>query len=448
MASATYRLADTYCPYLNINSEACHNFFASPQTPLASSHSSLLVAACDSNDHSTSSHSPNPSNISRKRPRYERTESLACSTGTPCSPAPLANMKYRLAEGLDTPTATTARLSLHNDATPDMSWRRGRSYGGADEQTDYFHNYAGESVNRLPGRDGNGRAPTAAAAPNVAKANTSWGSMVFDLAGRVWDFCTGNFQGFHAGGGQGYSFESPTPVPTPPPPLQRMESSTWTDLASAPTDTDTDTETRLSKRSKISHTSKLRNDWVMVDSPQRNRTRESSPSIGPRRPTIPTSTATSASTRRINPITSRPSLNLRHVSTTHNSRPASSAGLRSPHVISPQALPSHRRSSSFDTRSTTKEGKNRQSNIARPITPNESPGRIEEDQSPIVKQTVKYLDNQRKREAKEDREFKKLNRRLEDMIRQGKEALGTKVEVDEWSDGYEEGDGGGMPGRW
>ena len=47
-----------------------------------------------------------------------------------------------------------------------------------------------------------------------------------------------------------------------------------------------------------------------------------------------------------------------------------------------------------------------------------------------------------------------MNRRLEDMIRQGREALGTRVEVDGeggdeqgWSEDDDE-DGRGMPGGW
>ena len=51
----------------------------------------------------------------------------------------------------------------------------------------------------------------------------------------------------------------------------------------------------------------------------------------------------------------------------------------------------------------------------------------------------------RKRELEEDANLKRFNRRLQAMIKEGKEALGTRFEVDEVSDdavdeGYVEGD--------
>ena len=453
MASTAHRPTDSYrSPRLDINPQARHNFFAQPRTPLAPTGRSYVASSTKSVDNAAISHSPNPSNTSRKRPRYDRTDSVAYSSGTPysmdnMSPAPLTNVQYRLADGLDTPTAATSQLSLRDISTPDASFRRGRSYG-RDEQRDYFHNYDGENITKMPGKDGNGRAPLAAQSGNAT--TSSWGSMVFNLAGRMWDFCTGNFRGFQAGGGQAYSLETSKPIPTPPPPIQRMESSAWIDVKQ-PSDMDTDSDARTSKKSKLSHTSDLRDSWVMIDSPRRNLSREASPSISCRRTVAPQqSTASSAASRSARAITSRPSLNLRRTSTTHNSRPASSADLRSPHVSSPQAYSSHRRSSSFNSGVGNKEQERRQSNITRPITPNRSPTEFTQKPSPIVKQTAQYLETQRRREAKEERDFRKLNQRLEHMIRQGKEALGTKVEVEEWSDGDsdEERDSAGMPGGW
>ncbi|MCJ1328751.1 hypothetical protein MMC10_005428 [Thelotrema lepadinum] len=445
MASTARRPTDAYSPRLDINPQSRHNFFAQPQTPLTSTGRSYVAPSTLSVDSTPISHSPNPSNTSRKRPRYDRTNSVAYSTDrTPysmdnMSPAPLANIQYRLADGLDTPTAAS-QVSLRDNVTPEDSFRRGRSYGQANEQRDYFHNYAGDNIAKLPGRIRNGLAPLAARDATVT--TTTWGSMVFGLAGRVWDFCTGNFRGFHAGGGQGYSLENSRPIPTPPPQIQRMESSSWIDI-------DTDNDGRTSKKSKTSHASDLRDSWVMIDSPTRNFSREPSPSISTRRTAAPRlSTASSALARSTHPITSRPSLDLRRTSTIQSSRPASSAGLRSPHVTSPQFRPSHKRSSSSNAITNDKEKIRRQSNIARPITPNRSPTENTPKPSPIVKQTAQYLENQRRREAKEEREFQKLNQRLEHMIRQGKEALGTRVEVEVWSDGDEEGDAAGMPGGW
>ncbi|KAI4151941.1 MAG: hypothetical protein LQ340_003197 [Diploschistes diacapsis] len=456
MASATYHPAETYSPRLDINSKARRNFFASPRTPSTTTQRTSFFPPAPTTDYSAIPRSSNPSNISRKRPRYDRSESSIYSPDN-MSPAPLVNSNYRLAGGLDTPTAEAKRVALYNDPTPDGPFRRGPAFASTNEPKDYFHNYAGENTDRLPGRDSNGRAP--APVPFSAKASTTWGSMMFNLAGKVWDFCTSNFRGFHAGGGTGYSFGSSQPTPVRPSPLQRMESSGWIHVPEATSDNDYDINPRVSKKTKTSHTSDLRDSWVMIGSPSRNRSREPSPSISYRRPSTPTfPNASSAPTRRTPSAIPRPSLFLRRDHTANSARPASSAGLRSPQPGSPSAPSArpgqHRRSSSFNSHLGHKAKDRRQPNVGRPATPNAGSGsdEVQRRESPMARQTAQYLEGQRKREAKEDRELSKLSRRLEDLIRQGKEALGTRVEMethDEWSDGDGDGAGdAGMPGRW
>ena len=479
MTSAAYHAADAFSPHLDIAQRGQQNFFATPRTPVTTLRSSAYFGSAANTSTTTTDRSyfaqtPNPSNISRKRPRYERSESsvVAHSTNTPpssadldgMSPMPLVNTDYRLACGLDTPTAVaTSRLSLYNDLTPDFSMRRGRGFGVGNERKDYFHDYNEEDVAALPGRSSNGRAP---AAPTASASNYTLGGMVFGLAGKIWGFCTTSFQGFYAGSGQGYSLDKPKPPVSAarPPPSSRMESSTWIDVpqdSAADQDSDSDSDRRRSKKSKTAHhTPDLRESWVMVNSPERARMREASPSsFSLRSPETPGL----GNPRRLNTLKARPSLNLRRTSTANSSRPASSAGLRSAKAISPSAhFSKHRRSSSYNSpHSTSKETEQeqqqqrRQSNIGRPMTPSGAALQPVEVGSPIGRETAEYLEKhmekQRKRQVKEDGKFRKMNARLEDMIRQGKEALGTKVEVEQWSDGDQEMGGEyqeDMPGGW
>ena len=44
----------------------------------------------------------------------------------------------------------------------------------------------------------------------------------------------------------------------------------------------------------------------------------------------------------------------------------------------------------------------------------------------------KFVAKLRRKEAEEDREMTRLNAKLQAMIREGKEALGTKIEVEDY----------------
>jgi hypothetical protein len=46
-----------------------------------------------------------------------------------------------------------------------------------------------------------------------------------------------------------------------------------------------------------------------------------------------------------------------------------------------------------------------------------------------VQHTQQFLAEQRRREIEEEKEMRRFNKRLKDMIREGREALGTRVEV-------------------
>jgi hypothetical protein len=46
-------------------------------------------------------------------------------------------------------------------------------------------------------------------------------------------------------------------------------------------------------------------------------------------------------------------------------------------------------------------------------------------------QTQRYIAQQRRREREEDASLQRLNRQLQAMIQEGKQALGTRIEVDD-----------------
>ena len=58
-------------------------------------------------------------------------------------------------------------------------------------------------------------------------------------------------------------------------------------------------------------------------------------------------------------------------------------------------------------------------------------------QSPEVR---KFQQKLRRKEAHEDESMARLNEQLKAMIKEGKQALGSKIEIDEYGDGEGEGD--------
>ncbi|KAL8728650.1 MAG: hypothetical protein Q9181_005279 [Wetmoreana brouardii] len=198
-------------PKLDVNVGAKSHFFQ-PPTP----------SAVETLQHSTTSIGSEDATASTSRKRSRHQYSLSdsatpssaatrsCITpsgyGTPTvtSPTPLANTRYRLAGGLDTPTAALA-ASLELDTTdgtsPNLALRGGsRSKHRGISSEEYFPCFP----SALP-REANGR-------PRIYSkhsTNDGWGRTIYSVigaAGKVWDFCrNGAFRGFYAGKGPGYA---------------------------------------------------------------------------------------------------------------------------------------------------------------------------------------------------------------------------------------------------
>ncbi|KAL8756109.1 MAG: hypothetical protein Q9199_003172 [Rusavskia elegans] len=197
-------------PKLDINVGAKSHFF---QPPAPSAVETLQQST-------TSIESENvASNTKRKRSRHQYSLSdsatpsstanrdwmspSSCNTPNIASPAPLVNTQYRLAGGLDTPTAALSKsMILSEDALSTNGTPRGGSRsthrGMSDE--DYF-----TVIPSALSREANGRPRLH---PNHM-ANDGWGRTMYGVigaAGKVWKFCKSNaFRGFYAGKGRGYA---------------------------------------------------------------------------------------------------------------------------------------------------------------------------------------------------------------------------------------------------
>lgn len=442
----------TLAPKLDIDVGSRARFFQTPETtPSATNtlrHSAYTSAIFNKSNRTTS----------RKRPRndcilpasstpsasafgWDNVSSSSSLIYSPdvISPPPLVNSNYRLAGGLDTPTGAAAS-AFENDvsgaAASDLGFRRGRDWTETRNTTpiDYF-NQATVGLDR----ERNGHARMRASNEHDKGWGRTFMSTVSGVAGKVWQFCkAGSFVGFYAGGGQGYAL--PTPL-TPSASLGQY--STWQaldDTISAGTNTPCYPRPsripsadfipdymsnpdmfplRAAKKAKCDHTPRETHaSWIMINS---------TPSSQPPKPASPTRSRLAASTasspsfrRRQNISPSRPAPILHH-------RPASFVSAHSPTAAKPRS--SHR-----STRSDL-------SGISKDSSGEEG---TKTYHSPLSDEAQRYIEQARRKEKEEDRELRKLNKRLQTMIREGKEALGTKIEIEEEEDeGFVDGDWGG-----
>lgn len=395
--SGDFFLDSPVAPKLDLTG-ARSQFYRSPRTPSAAS---SLCRSVTSSAHAGS----------RKRARYgysgtDNYNAIGSSDdriawggqstqfNDPISPAPLVNTDYRLAGGGLGPHkvsfgANTAILEQDDNGEVDYRPSRYSSYPTS------------------PG-DGNKRKrerPSSAGddAKHHAESSTplsfGWGRAVINLvggvAGKVWDFCfTGAFRGFYAGGGRGYDVDPP---PTNADMTPSLDQSAWEKLHQANGSTaftfSTPNEPFSSQKKQQTD-----NDWVLVRNEKTLST--PSPSQIPRRISR-RSVATPHSTPQrpgIRPSPKRTSL--------IPVRPSSS-------------LPQHYQTSQTFTTSS-------------PILDNGL--KTPKDSSPLAAEAQRYAAKIRRREKEEDASIRRLNQQLKAMIREGKEALGTKIEIDDTMD--------------
>jgi hypothetical protein len=369
----------------------------------------------------------------------------------PGSPIPFVNTRYQLYGGLDTPTAAAAAAhDIEQSEYMDAGYRKRLSDGASTT----FENGQNTYLPHTPApqfTDSNGRGRM----NGFETQSAGWGKLAIEVVGgvvgKVWEFCkAGAFRGFTAGGGKEYGIQGNKPH-TPhetnfrpeevefisfgerserestPIPGQFIEDdyiSEYIDRRALES-----TPPRASKRLHISNDDgELERNWIMVSSgtttqmasPQSKtkpvaRYRMPTASSAGRRLTATTTTTRLAASRA---NSRRPFLHRNGASAVshagspglHAARPASFASPRSPGG-SRLPMPSN----NYNHAKQNLSGLN-ESNIL------PSPASIE---------AQKYAARIKREEQETDESIRRFNAQLQAMIREGKEALGTRIEVDE-----------------
>ncbi|TVY59017.1 hypothetical protein LSUE1_G008899 [Lachnellula suecica] len=403
-------------------SGAKSHIFQPPRTRSDSASSSLLLTRSTT----SSSTARRPSFAPRKRSRAESPSPMEdeWANGTegapdrcPGSPKPFVNTKYVLAGGMDTPTLKAAQLDSEYS---DLAYRKSLAEDGMRHtRRGLFSDMDGGS----PGGEGWSKAAI---------------QVVGGVAGKIWEFCkTGSsvFRGFHAGVGKGYTIENSESTSSYH--VEETESfwetekqSTWgpPDRESTPVpgqfpefdDRSTTPEARPSKRRQVSRNNtqdEIAKNWVVVPTPPPTTPSKPVPQIrGPSRYSMPTA---SSAGRRSTASTARPVSRAGFAPSTGPRRPMLS---RVSHAGS-LALTPNRGASYASPRSSPG------SNIPRASSPMRATSQKAPD-SPAAKEAQRWATQKKKEEREADESIRRLDRQLKAMIREGKEALGTKIEVD------------------
>jgi hypothetical protein len=365
----------------------------------------------------------------------------------PGSPMPFVNTRYRLAGGMDTPTGdATAAHELDVSEYSDIEYRRGLSGGGVkrifveEKQSCFPQPQVGLSA------DSNGRPRVPSFRPSNSEGWSKTAlEVVGGVVGKVWEFCkTSAFRGFQAGGGKGY-INSSTSTPQVDNRFYRQESEKMAtfgfgDRESTPLPgqfpdedfipdymdraTPEATPPRPAKRRQVSsNQDEITRNWVVV--PPKVETPSKPPVRGSPRYSIPT--ASSASRRG---TVARPASKASGVGI--GARRPILASSKVSHAGPPGSQSNHGASYASPRSPASKDRDIPMSGVR--ATP-----RIGGGDSPAAIEAQKWAAKKRKEEREADESIRRFNAQLKAMIKEGKEALGTKVEVegDDELNGYE-----------
>lgn len=452
------------------------NVFRPPATPTASASSSAYLTKSSMSLTSDADHS---GAMSRKRTRYEYTASsitpvsimadwpmgdageMMARSGSidMTSPAPFVNTRYHLKGGLDTPGAAAANAREAAESEYHESGFRKDLGGGmtADEQLNFSF---------FPRIDAPLSASSGLAGYIPSPKREGWSKAAFEVAGavvgKVWQFTTAPFRGFIAGGGTAYTPTARPMTPTQenlwredyanqdrnstPIPGQFPKEDFIPNYIDNPTPRDErGTPQRPAKRRQISgnHQNEsigdLEKNWIMVQHgdeytslsskesrPKLKAAANIKPSLNRRLTGQPVSRASHTSMRR----SAVPRCSNTGVS--HAGSPGltsrSGASFASPRSPGGSRIPILSYQPSYSLSPSKLPRPSRGGDGSRP----ESPAAVD----------VSRFAARRKMEEKEfDEATRKLNKQLRDMIKEGKEALGSKVEIvdseeEDFEDGY------------
>ena len=330
-----------------------------------------------------------------------------------------------------------------------------------------------------------------------------WGSMAMNtlggVMGRVWEFCkAGAFKGFYAGGGRGFAMAEDGSmtadvsmpcadeysynyhyhfddyehrIPGRFPASQADDYNyNYTYKAGLEEEVDSRPSTPGAKRRQTAQADDLGRNWVLVNDESRRmstprktsnsyrpspRNRNHAPSVTTGRRISTTPSSVPANPARLSYRIDSPSQPPRPpVSTASFASPRSSpshanlapaaqiASSASPAPQRSSNTPSHHRRRSANTHTYTPGHRRTQSSASTASSRGEE---MAAENSPRLDREAKQLAARRRMEERNaDVRIAAFNKQLQDMIRQGKEALGTTIEVDD-DDGGGGGGGGGDP---
>ena len=310
--------------------------------------------------------------VSRKRPRRETPSPLSSKFDPPSQVN--ENISPLISTDFHQPSTTD-----HYHASAELDYRPNRYHESLlppslDTSVDSLIADDSRNSRKRSRRDSNLIASSTTDLSSPSK-RVSWGRTVINAVGKVLDLCwSGAFRGFYAGGGQGYDMNT-TGSSTP-------FVSSWQSGPSPSTE-----------KERIFHTpipgqypdENIDRGWVVV----------------PTEPTDPFNQSGS-----------------------DNSTDSQSA-LRARRI--------HQASSPRRRQAVMPRLAKRQNLSVRPSTPTKNTGlpSPRSQNGPGSAEMQKYAARMRRKEREEDASIQRLNKQLQDMIRQGKEALGTTVEVDD-----------------
>jgi hypothetical protein len=330
------------------------------------------------------------------------------------SPPPLAHDRYQLADG-----------------GMDQSQTFGRQVGDYD---DYFQLQKQRGQWSVP--------PTPAAGmkqmpmPNTEttlNGSKTWSllGLMGGVAGKLFQFCRVPFRGFQAGSGQRYTIDSHGDVAArlglqddtyQAGPVQQTPGGFPQDdygvMSIDSIDNDRPERPRMTKRLRTA------DNWVVVGQDGEMESRPSTPRISERR--IPVAEARSPS---------------------QIPRPSSRASMGTPGLKRPSLIPVSRRSTidrrSLGSAAAVKSAHGRQHSYSRLSygSPAMHDEKAKKGASPLPKESQRLINKVRREEMEEDERLRRMSSQMSAMLREAKEALGSKVEIE---DEYDDDDGAGL----
>lgn len=420
-------------------------FFQPPSTPSASSSLYLARSATSS----AMSYEHVSTNTGKKRSRAdsyrERSVDSDVPVADPGSPTPFVNTRYALAGGMDTPSLKAAeRYEASESVYSDIGYRRELSsdkskalFGEESSYQSFPFQLDAESSDR----ESNDRSRASVREENHEGGpwtKTAFG-VVGEVVGKVWEFCkTSAFRGFHAGSGDKYTVKNTSAThftidvgerdsfwesektttswglerDSTPLPGRFPEDEFIPDYLERPAQENT--PPRASKRRQVGRgdDDELAKNWVVVPPttpPSRPQPR------APARYSMPTASSASR----------RPAL-------TKSASRASPAGMGARRSLQPRG--SHAGSPALQSTHGASFASPRSPGPSR--IPRASPmraagaGSPNKVDSPAAREAQRWAALKKKEEREADQSISRLEAQLKAMIREGKEALGTRIEVE------------------